>query len=302
MHCKRLNKLLFVAILGACGGTGSRLQRSVRFVPHSSGTPETALQAASRPRSMPPFATIEQSPHVAFGVPRDADPSDEVLLDRGEFVLSYSKVHNGPNWVAWRLSRQDLGRVKRKNHFHADLGLPPDLLRVEPEDFGHSGFDRGHLCPSADRTASEAANETTFLMSNMHPQLHALNGGPWEEFEEYSRMLLYRKIDVVYLVAGALYQTPAPKIGRGISVPYASFKVLFAPRSIAPAVPGVTGAGRAVYESVIMPNEARTEGTHWQAYRTSVARVEKASGYDFWSQVPEDPVALPEQVQTPEAF
>lgn len=38
-----------------------------------------------------------------------------------------------------------------------------------------SGFEHGHICPSADRTFSYDANMQTFYMSNMQPQYHEFN-------------------------------------------------------------------------------------------------------------------------------
>jgi endonuclease G len=228
---------------------------------------------------------------VLFGVPTDADASDDVLLDRDEFVVSYNPRLRGPNWVAWRLREADLGRVRRKNNFRADTALPTGLFRVEPNDFAHSGFDRGHLCPSADRTANEAANERTFLMTNMAPQLHELNAGPWEELESYTRDLLRRRVDVIYLVAGALYDAAPAKIGRDVSVPNATYKVLLAfrgtPRASADADSVILDdAALVTHEEAIMPNQKAVQGTSWSSYRVSLSEVERATGYRQWSRLP----------------
>ena len=44
------------------------------------------------------------------------------------------------------------------------------VTSVSSTSYSGSGFDRGHNCPSADRTGSVADNTATFLISNMMPQ------------------------------------------------------------------------------------------------------------------------------------
>ena len=73
-----------------------------------------------------------------------------------------------------------------------DPALPAALYHPTPHDFAHSGYDRGHLCPSADRDADPGSNSLTFLMTNMQPQLHELNAGPWEDLEKHERELASR--------------------------------------------------------------------------------------------------------------
>src|SRR5262249_52031531 len=144
--------------------------------------------------------TALSSPHLALGVPTDADSSDDLILDERDFVVSWSARRLDPNWVAWQLDRRYLGRVPRKNDFRPDEGLPFGVPRVSPHDYQHSGYDRGHMCPSADRDATEEMNSLTFLMTNMVPQLHELNAGPWEKLERHERELAERQGAELYIV------------------------------------------------------------------------------------------------------
>ncbi|MCV4784831.1 DNA/RNA non-specific endonuclease, partial [Escherichia coli] len=70
-----------------------------------------------------------------------------------------------------------------------DTSLPNGWYQVTSQDYSGSGYDRGHMCPSGDRTNSVENNSATFLMTNMVPQLAANNQGPWEDFESYCRTL-----------------------------------------------------------------------------------------------------------------
>jgi len=76
-----------------------------------------------------------QQPHVRFGVPVDADPSDDYLIDRDAYVASYNRNRGVANWVAWRLTAEDLGTVDRTDAFRADDELPADFYRVIPRDW-----------------------------------------------------------------------------------------------------------------------------------------------------------------------
>jgi hypothetical protein len=42
--------------------------------------------------------------HVALGVPVDADPPDDMVIDKAYFVSSYNNDRKDPNWVLQRLT------------------------------------------------------------------------------------------------------------------------------------------------------------------------------------------------------
>lgn len=83
-----------------------------------------------------------------------------------------------PNWVAWHLQSEDMGSAPRQDDFRSDNTLPSAWYRVVSTSYSGSGFDRGHNCPSADRTSTIAANSSTFYMTNMIPQAPTLNQVP----------------------------------------------------------------------------------------------------------------------------
>ncbi len=140
-------------------------------------------------------------------------------------MLSYSPEKRVPNWVAWRLERAHLGHIRRKDDFRSDLALPARFYRVKESDYLHSGYDRGHMCPSADRQDSADDNSRTFLFTNIEPQLHELNAGPWEQLESYARQRAQRGA-LLYIVAGGVFSAPFPTIGNGVAVPAANFKII----------------------------------------------------------------------------
>src|SRR5258706_2701880 len=159
-----------VVLVAAAWLSGCSASRPPAAPPVAAPTPRTARAAPTRETP-----SIEQSPHLALGTPKDGDPSDDTLMDKGVYVVSYNAKINDPNGVAWRLTGAEVGDSDRSDDFRADADLPAGLYRVVPGDYTGSGYDRGHMCPSAQRTATKAMNSLTFLMTNMQPQLHALN-------------------------------------------------------------------------------------------------------------------------------
>jgi endonuclease G len=262
---------LVVAGAGCAAGTGGATGPDA-------GPADAAAAAAERPDVDP----IAASMHLALGLPTDGDASDDVLLDHRYFVVSYNPRRRVPNWVAWRLEAADLGPAVRKDDFHPDQLLPPPLYRVGPDDYRGSGFDRGHMCPSADRTSTPEANSATFVMTNMQPQRHELNAGPWEELETFERQLATQNRRV-FIVAGGLFDAAPATIGPAIAVPRANYKILvvLGPGEGAAAV----DASTRVY-AVVMPNATTAATTHWPQYLATVDEIERDSGYDFLTAVP----------------
>ncbi|HYQ00333.1 MAG TPA: DNA/RNA non-specific endonuclease [Polyangiaceae bacterium] len=250
------------------------------------GAPASTARASSGAGSTAPRgseASVSSSVHVALGTPRDADPSDEYFIDERAFVLSYSPEKRVPNWVAWQLAREYFGHVHRKDDFRADLALPARFYRVKASDYLHSGYDRGHMCPSADRKDSAEDNSQTFLFTNIMPQLHELNAGPWERLESYARERVQAGA-LLYIVAGGLFSAPFPTIGNGVAVPAATFKIIVV---LAPGQGTNDVDEHTEVLAVLMPNQRGVGDHEWTEYLTTVDAIEQASGYDFLNAVPE---------------
>jgi endonuclease G len=222
---------------------------------------------------------------VALGIPTDSDASDDYLIDHGVYVLSYNPTRNVPNWASWELNRTQLGHVRRKNDFRPDPLLQPAFYHVTPEDYHNSGYDRGHLCPSADREAIPGDNSLTFLMTNMQPQLHELNAGPWEKLEAHERELARRRDADLFIVAGGIFATNPKRIGHGVAVPKASYKIIVQLRQ-GQVASDVKAETKII--AVVMPNEPGVSAHQWTDYLTSVDAIERETGYDFLSRVPRD--------------
>jgi endonuclease G len=207
------------------------------------------------------------------------------LLMKPEYVLSYNNAEGTPNWVEWELNSRDIGREPRSNLFHEESLLPP-AWRIEPSLYKGSGFDRGHLCPSGDRTNNREDNYQTFSMVNMVPQAPDNNRGPWEKLEKYERNLA-RLGKQLYIVAGRIGEGgvgaygAASKVAERVSVPQSLWKVLIV---LNRAGERITRETRAI--AVIMPNIQGIKEQPWRSYLTNIDAIEKATGYDLLSNLP----------------
>lgn len=281
--------LLLVARFGLleCRAENARPPALAPPAPVESSSPRTVAPQPAPVGSSSPLrgseATVSSSVHVALGTPRDGDPSDEFFIDQRAFVLSYSPEKRVPNWVAWQLDRGHLGHIGRQREFRPDLALPARFYRVKDSDYVRSGYDRGHLCPSADRQDSTQSNARTFLFTNIAPQLHELNSGPWEQLESWTRRRAKRG-DVLYVVAGGVFSAPFSTIGNGVAVPVAHFKIIVV---LKPGQGARDVNERTEVLAALMPNQRGVGERAWTEYLTSVDAIERASGYDFLSAVPE---------------
>ena len=70
--------------------------------------------------------------------------------------------------------------------------------------FKSSGYDHGHICPSADRQYSVLANKQTFYLTNMQPQYPKFNQKLWADMEDRMRKWIDRgaSTDTMYVCKG----------------------------------------------------------------------------------------------------
>jgi endonuclease G len=186
--------------------------------------------------------------------------------------------------VAWRLDQSWLGGADRQNDYRPDTTLPAGWYQVTDQDYSSSGYDRGHMCPSGDRTRSIPDNSATFLMTNFIPQLGANNQGPWNDFEIYSRSLA-NSGNEIYIITG-----PKGNIGTiaggKIVVPQYTWKVVLVLPNGSDDLHRINKGTRAF--GIIVPNQPPITTTQWRAFRVTVDAVEYLTGYDFFSNIPKN--------------
>lgn len=224
----------------------------------------------------------------------DETSPENYLVARRQYALSYNQPRGGANWVSWHVGAGDLGTVKRKDAFRGDPELPK-LWRVTGSAYKGSGYDRGHMCPSGDRTASDEDNAATFYMSNMLPQTPDLNRGPWEKLEAYGRELV-RAGQELYIIAGPEGDT-GPLPGAPVVIPKTCWKVIVALDAGDGDLTRIDTATRVI--AVEMPNENLGKKSPWTGYLCTVRHIEQETGTNLLSNLPESVQAALEPRRDP---
>ena len=231
--------------------------------------------------------------NAEFGVPTDADASDDFIIERPEYTISYSRVRNTPNWVSYDLEATHFGPEDRCDCFTADPYLPASFPHLTTADYTGAGtaagygIDRGHLVRSADRTAGSLDNAFTFYLSNIIPQAADLNQGPWANEENYLGDLGRDGTHEVYVIAGVAGNAGTLKNEGKVVIPESVWKVaVILPRDRGLA--DVHAPGDFQLVAVDMPNVAGVRNADWHQYLTTVDAIEAKTGYDLLSRLPDD--------------
>lgn len=227
------------------------------------------------------------SVNAFLGLPEGEGDASGWLSVKPQYVLSYDGTRRVPRWVGWELNAAWLGSSPRQDDFRPDDTLPAQIPQAQLADYAGSGWDRGHLCASEDRTATVADNRSTFYLTNVVPQADAVNGGPWAKLESYLRGLASGGRELA-VVAGGIF-TGAPRtIGAGaVAVPAAMFKVAVVLDRPGQGIADVTAENRVV--AVIMPNEMLVARTaDWRSFRVRPREIELRTGLRLFPDVPHE--------------
>ena len=164
---------------------------------------------------------------------------DEILTGR-HFTIGYSWYFRQAKWVLEIVNpnmKFEWEIEKRLNNFRADIRLPR-RFRAGLKAYKGSGYDRGHLVPSANQDEIEIQNSETFLLSNMSPQKPNFNRQIWRDLEMAVRKLNDQNniLETYVLTAPVFYFDQKietigdenEKYGIDIPVPHAFVKSILA--------------------------------------------------------------------------
>ncbi|MDP1785146.1 MAG: DNA/RNA non-specific endonuclease [Sulfuricurvum sp.] len=182
------------------------------------------------------------------------------------FAVMHSGVSRTPLWSAERLTREGLrSKTRRSNNFHPEEQLSP-YERSELKDYSHSGYDRGHMAPSADMP-TKLAQQECFTLANMVPQNSDNNRGIWAGIEGATRQLTKNKGEL-YVITGPLFMgTSVQRIGGRVLIPTKIYKAIYDP---------ATGKGAAY----VVEN---APGNDYEVI--SITELEQMSGIRFFPQM-----------------
>ena len=204
-------------------------------------------------------------------------------------ILDYAPEYKQARWVAHIIVPDIIrGVVFRTNDFrvdpdvHSGTAVESDyfLTKSLPDSsisYDGFGYDRGHLAPSADFRWSKTALSESYFYSNISPQTPEFNRESWAALEDAVRGYIYRNPNTqLYVLSGPILEKDLPVIERGkhkLPIPNYFWKVVLDKTN-----------KRAI--GFLMPNR-KTENV-LKSYALSVDELEKRTGLDFFTALPND--------------
>lgn len=206
------------------------------------------------------------------------------------FCIEWDCTKKSQRWTAYQLyasnSVVNWNRNNWKNTewkgdpFQEDKQIPT-AYRTTLEQYRGSGYNRGHICPSADRLCSKDANEQTFYLSNMHPQAYEFNAGIWLDMENFIRNSLDKSSfrDTLYIVKGGTIDKDTDIIkytAKGLLVPKYFFMAILC-------------KNKQGYKAMAfyVEHKVRPSSTKLVNYLISVDELERKTNLDFFCNLPD---------------
>lgn len=176
----------------------------------------------------------------------------------------------------------NVGRYSGSPQYPFDPLLDDDKY-LSRDYFKGSGYDHGHICPSADRQYSAEANKQTFYLTNMQPQKNSFNAGVWGSMEEKVRrwIALSPITDTLFVCKGGTIDNEDDIIER-IS------NKLIVPRYFYMAVVYKSPKGYKAIAFFADQTSNSSKNDDLRKYVISIDELEQRTGIDFFCNLPDD--------------
>ncbi|MEI7728044.1 MAG: DNA/RNA non-specific endonuclease [Verrucomicrobiota bacterium] len=275
-----ITTIVLVVLLLVCGGVAVYFgcwwaDNRNRLQPPTPIQVSAKLPGQSQSQPSPTTVPVEKWLDYA-GLPRPVGyPNAITVLTNIGYLSGYDSVRKNPAWVCYHLFQVTTGTAHpRPAHFFSDPRTGDTVL---PEMYSGSGYDRGHMAPNHAIAVcyGAAAQNETFLMSNIVPQTPALNRHVWERMEELEYKQYLLRFHHVWIVTGPVYGAETRRLRNGPVVPTACYKIMLneaggSPQAQAFIVPQTVSGTEPVAQFVV-----------------SVAQVQQTTGLEFFWQLDE---------------
>jgi endonuclease G len=237
-------------------------------------------------------ATIDVDLQMQLGNPSgatgDTNNHDHYLIQRTVEAIDFSDHLGEPVWASWDLTASDVGSATRSTSYYTDTNLPPNFYRVTDSDYngvGNIDFNRGHLCPSEDRTDTSADNKLVFFLTNIMPQSGPNNQGVWGNLETYCRSMLTTN-ELLIICGPSEFGTNKIPSGKAYIGSNVWKIVVCVPLGSGMELSRIGATNRVI--AVSIPNVTNGLSSAWQTYVTSPLQIEHDTGFHFFTALPPD--------------
>ena len=213
----------------------------------------------------------------------------ELNSQRWSCYQLYSSINYHSTYKVVRYSAPNNGTLLPDCQYPNDPDLPVQYRWAE-DPYKYSGYDHGHICPSADRQRASECNYQTFFITNMQPQYNKFNSGLWQKMEEDVRNWV-RLGDTLYVCKGGTIDNPDNILEYVNQSSHQSTRVnrnhIPVPRFFYVAVvcrKGDTWNGMAYWAPQY--NEDHSNDNR-RGYAITIDRLEELTGIDFFCNLPD---------------
>ena len=174
----------------------------------NSDSPDSANNANRNDTSREPALQRLEFPHIKEGnIVLIHTTNDQYGIN---YSVEWDSQKKAQRWSAYQLDTRSLekntSRYRSDNNQYPHDPLLQNSLYLSQDCIWNTGFEHGHICPSADRLYSAEANYQTFFLTNMQPQYGAFNGNdksPWFRLETQVRSWANAQAtETLYVVKG----------------------------------------------------------------------------------------------------
>jgi len=212
----------------------------------------------------------------------------DINAQRWSCYQLYSSINYHSSYNVSRYYADNDGTLSATCQYPNDADLPVDY-RFAEDPYKYSGYDHGHICPSADRQRATECNYQTFYITNMQPQTKVFNGSdkntpaehsPWFRIEDRTRTWA-GKFDTLYVCKGGVIGNSTKTIGSGsnkIPVPSYFFVALL-------------GKKGSTYKAIGFWMEhvgSYTEKKPLSNYAVNIDQLERLTDFDFFCNLPDE--------------
>lgn len=207
--------------------------------------------------------------------------------DEVNYSVEFDSTKRATRWSCYELYSSN--RAWNVSRYYASDGeaqypTDPDLScstawTVDNDPFWGSGYDHGHLCPSADRRNTSTSQYQTFYLTNMAPQVNGFNAGVWANMETWVRnQIKVGSTDTLYVVKGGTIDTDSlissTKV-HGMIIPKYYYMALLMKNSS-----GYKAMGFWIEHKA-------SSDTSLGKYVVNIATLEQLTGIDFFCNLPD---------------
>lgn len=219
------------------------------------------------------------------------------------FSLEWDSSKKATRWVCYDITKRNIatnGNTRKSLWPDGDpWGYDPNVTETDQQstysELSKSYFpgttdayyEKGHICPSADRLYNKDANEQTFYMTNIMPMVKKFNGGLWQKME--SQVNTWGKAladgDSIFVCKGGTIDKADQILGKTIDNGHGAHIV---PKYFFMALYAKTSSGQKMLGFWVEHLNEDHSSDELSGYVVSIDELEQKTGIDFFCNLSDD--------------